>query len=302
MPVRKKKKVKPVWANIALIAVFLVGIGLLLYPYISDYMNSLHSSRVITDYTVSLENVTAQDLTEWENAAKRYNAVLSANRDRFHPTEESHAEYMSLLDPNKSGLMSILSIPKINVNLPVFHTTESSVLQRYAGHMEGSSLPVGGAGTHTVLSGHRGLPSAVLFSDLDALKVGDQFTLRTLNEILTYEVDQIIITKPNEADAYLEIEEGKDYCTLFTCHPYGVNTERLLVRGYRVATEHVDSSYVAADATTIDPVLLLPLFAVPLLLILLVVLLVFRNRRKRQSKIRKEARQLLRQKADEKQT
>ena len=224
-------------STIFLVAVFLAGVSLLLYPTLSDYWNSLHQTRAIGAYEDTLSKMTQKDYTAYFEAADAYNAALAglafplaeyqslSERPELSPYEE-------LLDVNGAGIMGYIDIDAIGVELPVYHGTDPSVLNIAVGHLQGSSLPVGGESTHCVLSAHRGLPSARLFTDLDRLKEGDTFTLSVLNRLLTYEIDQILIVKPEEVDA-LAIEPGQDLCTLVTCTPYGINSHRLLVRGIR---------------------------------------------------------------------
>ena len=267
-------------STILLILIFLIGLSLLLYPTVSDYWNSLHQSRAIAEYAEQVANLD-DDLYEglWA-AAQRYNETLLDKADRYDMTEEERAEYESLLNVSGNGIIGYIEIPMIQCSLPIYHGTEESVLQIAVGHIEGSSLPTGGAGTHCVLSGHRGLPSAKLFTDLDKLREGDTFLLRVLDEILTYEVDQILIVEPQDTAA-LEIAEGEDYCTLVTCTPYGINTHRLLVRGHRIDNiEGVKTVRVTADAVQLEPMLVAPVVAIPMLLILLILLLLPRRRKK----------------------
>lgn len=267
-------------STILLILIFLIGLSLLLYPTVSDYWNSLHQSRAIAEYAEQVANLD-DDLYEglWADA-QRYNETLLDKADRYDMTEEERAEYESLLNVSGNGIIGYIEIPMIQCSLPIYHGTEESVLQIAVGHIEGSSLPTGGAGTHCVLSGHRGLPSAKLFTDLDKLREGDTFLLRVLDEILTYEVDQILIVEPQDTAA-LEIAEGEDYCTLVTCTPYGINTHRLLVRGHRIDNiEGVKTVRVTADAVQLEPMLVAPVVAIPMLLILLILLLLPRRRKK----------------------
>lgn len=267
-------------STIILILVFLVGLSLLLYPSVSDYWNSLHQSRAIAEYA---EQVAALDNSMYDalwEAARSYNAVLPGKTDRYEMSDEERAEYESLLNVSGNGILGYIEIPLIGCSLPIYHGTEESVLQIAVGHIEGSSLPTGGAGTHCVLSGHRGLPSAKLFTNLDKLTEGDTFMLRILDETLTYEVDQILIVLPYEMDA-LEIDPEADYCTLVTCTPYGINSHRLLVRGHRVENqEEAKTVRVTADAIQIEPLLVAPLVAAPMLMLLLIALLVSTRRRK----------------------
>jgi len=266
--------------NLLLAAAFLAGLSLLLYPTVSDYWNSFHQTRAIATYA---ENVAALDNASYDaiwDAARQYNRNLCSRSNSFLLSEEQKAEYESLLDISGQGVMGYIEIPEIDVSLPIYHGTEDPVLQVAVGHLEWTSLPVGGESTHCVLSGHRGLPSAKLFTDLDKLREGDTFLLRVLDEILTYEVDQILIVEPQDTAA-LEIAEGEDYCTLVTCTPYGINTHRLLVRGHRIDNiEGVKTVRVTADAVQLEPMLVAPVVAIPMLLILLILLLLPRRRKK----------------------
>ena len=272
-------------ATILLVAVFLVGVCLLLYPTVSDYWNSLHQTRAIGAYEDTLAAMTQEDYSGLFAQADDYNAAL---RTLGYPLTEYKTlaerpeltEYSRLLDVNGTGVMGYIDIPKIGVELPIYHGVDASVLNIAAGHLEGTSLPVGGEGTHCVLSAHRGLPSARLFTDLDRLAVGDTFTITTLNRLLTYEVDRVLIVEPEQVDT-LAIEDGEDYCTLLTCTPYGINTQRLLVRGRRIENAvKKPAIYVPADMVQIDPFVVTPAVAAPMLLILLVVLMIrYRKRR-----------------------
>lgn len=266
-------------ATRVLLAAFGIGLALLLYPTVSDYWNSLHQSRAIAGYAEAVAEIDDGVYAEIWQAAQRYNETLLRNEDRLQPTEEETVLYNSLLDAAGNGIMGYIEVPAIGVSLPIYHGTDEAVLQIAIGHIEGTSLPVGGADTHCVVSGHRGLPSAKLFTDLDKLEVGDSFQLRVLDEVLTYEVDQIHIVEPHEVDL-LEIEPGQDLCTLVTCTPYGINSHRLLVRGYRVETQEAAAAIrVTVDAMQIDPILVAPAVALPMLAVLLVWMLV-RTRRK----------------------
>ena len=256
-----------------LILVLLAGLSLLLYPSVSDYWNSFHQTQAIASYA---ENVATMDQARydalWEDA-KAYNASLLGRSNAYLLSEAQRAQYEELLDVSGLGVMGYIEIPSIGCSLPIYHGTEESVLQIAVGHLDWTSLPVGGASTHCVLSGHRGLPSAKLFTNLDKLVEGDVFMLRVLDEVLTYEVDQILIVEPQEVAA-LQIVEGKDYCTLVTCTPYGVNTHRLLVRGHRIENiEEAKAVRITADAIQIEPLLVAPIVAIPMLLLLLILLL-----------------------------
>lgn len=265
-----------------LVLVFLTGLSLLLYPTISDYWNSLHQSQAIATYAEAVAELDDVSYDQLLADARAYNEGLVGNGNRYRPSEEETALYESLLNISGNGVMGYVEIPSIEVSLPVYHGTGDAVLQIAIGHIEGTSLPVGGKGTHCVISGHRGLPSARLFTDLDQLAEGDIFMMKVLDEVLTYEIDQIRIIEPYEVE-FLEIEEGEDLCTLMTCTPYGVNSHRLLVRGHRI--ENLEESAelrVTADAVQIEPVLIAPLAAVPMLLVLLIWLLI--STRKREKK------------------
>lgn len=267
-------------STIILILVFLVGLSLLLYPTVSDYWNSLHQSRAIAEYAEQVAVLDNDAYGELWQAARRYNETLLEKPNRFILTEEEQKEYESLLNVTENGIIGYIEIPSIDCSLPIYHGTEEAVLQIAVGHIEGSSLPTGGTGTHCVISGHRGLPSAKLFTDLDKLSNGDTFVLSVLDETLTYEVDQTLIVEPDELSA-LEIDPEQDYCTLVTCTPYGINTHRLLVRGHRVENQAESQSIrVTADAIQIEPVVVAPLVAIPLLLLLLIALLVATRKKK----------------------
>ncbi len=261
-------------STLLLLLVLLVGVSLLLYPTVSDYYNSFHRSRAIATYVQQVDVLDEDLYTEDWQAAIAYNQTLPGKRNRFYMSDEEREAYDKLLDVTGLGIIGYIEIPTIDVSLPIYHGTSEGVLQIAIGHIEGSSLPTGGPGTHSAFSGHRGLPSAKLFTRLDEMAVGDLFTLRVLDEVMTYEVDQITIVEPYDVSG-LDIEEGADLCTLVTCTPYGVNTHRLLVRGHRVENpEQAVAIRVVADATQIDPLLVAPVVAAPILLILLVVLMV----------------------------
>lgn len=274
--------------NILLVIIFLIGLSLLLYPTFSDYWNSFHQSRVITSYSETVAQLDNEQYDKILESAIEYNRSLRQKTGTLALTEKELEEYNRQLNIGGDGVMGYIEIPSIDVHLPVYHGTEESVLQVAVGHIEGTSLPTGGIGTHTVLSGHRGLPSAKLFTDLDELVVGDTFILHILDEMLTYEVDQILIVEPQEIDE-LMIDSEKDLCTLVTCTPYGINSHRLLVRGHRVENEEeVQELRVAADAMRIEPVVVAPLIAVPVLLILILWIMVKSWKSKNKKKKKKE--------------
>ena len=274
----KKKKGK--FISILLVLLLLVGLSLLLYPYVSNYWNSLHQTRAIAAYAEAVAKLDKDQYTEILSAAQAYNASL-LGRDNTQPLDgDRKEEYERLLDVSGLGIMGYIEIPCIDCSLPIYRGADESVLQVAVGHMEWSSLPVGGESTHCVLSGHRGLPSAKLFTNLDKLQPGDTFILRVLDETLTYEVDQILIVEPQETGS-LRIEEGKDYCTLVTCTPYGINTHRLLVRGHRVDNiEEANTVRVTADAIQIEPLIVAPIVAIPISLLLLFSLLPKQSKKK----------------------
>lgn len=260
-------------SNFILIVVFFVGLSLLLYPSLSDYWNSFHQSKAIAHYAEEIANMDKETYERMWSEAIVYNQSLAERTNGYLLSEEQEELYKELLNVDGNGIMGYIEIPQIDCSLPIYHGTDEAVLQVAVGHLEWSSLPVGGESSHCVISGHRGLPSAKLFSDLDELIVGDTFTLRILDEILTYEVDKISIVEPQDTDE-LQIMEGEDYCTLVTCTPYGINTHRLLVRGHRVENaEQATLVRVTADAIQIEPLIVAPIVAIPILLLLLFALL-----------------------------
>lgn len=263
------------WSTAILVVILAVGLILLSYPTVSDYWNSFHQSRAIASYAEAVAEIDENEYEKiWENA-RQYNAQMPDEKKRWSLNDDQRQDYERQLNIGGTGVMGYIEIPSIQVSLPIYHGTSEGVLQIAVGHIEGSSLPVGGMGTHCVLSGHRGLPSARLFTDLNKVEEGDRFFLRVLDETLTYEVDQIHIVEPNDLH-YLEIEKGQDLCTLVTCTPYGINSHRLLVRGHRVANDKDDSGSdirVTADAIQIDPLLVTPVLAIPMLLVGLFLLL-----------------------------
>ena len=269
-------------STIILILIFLVGLSVMLYPTVSDYINQKNQSRAVASYSEEVENLSDVDYQAYFDAADDYNRRLAETPDAFYRPDEVSG-YTDTLDVSGTGIMGYITIPKIGVELPIYHGTSDGVLQVAAGHLEGSSLPVGGAGTHAVISAHRGLPSAKLFTNLDELEVGDTFTITVLDRVLTYEVDQVSIVLPTETDL-LQPVEGKDYVTLMTCTPYGINTHRLLVRGKRIENaENQKHIRVTADALRIEPIIVAPALAVPMLLVMLVVMLAVPHLRKRKN-------------------
>lgn len=266
-------------AYIILVLVFFVGLGVMLYPTISDYVNSKVQSKAIVDYEATLSQMTEKDYTEIFQKADEYNAALRSMDYPFMYYDRLDG-YMDMLRVDSSGIMGYVGIDKIKVELPIYHGTSDTVLNSAAGHLEGSSLPVGGESTHCVISAHRGLPSAKLFTNLDKLEPGDTFTVTVLDRVLTYEVFQVLIVEPSEVSA-LYVMDGEDLCTLVTCTPYGINTHRLLVQGRRIETEAPKPVvYVPNDAFRIDPLIVAPAVAAPMLLVLLISLFVQSGRKK----------------------
>ena len=277
------KKNKNRITTLLLALVFLAGLSLLLYPTVSDYWNSFHASRAVAAYAQEVADLIGEEYDRLLAAARDYNARVPERSNTFALTEAEQEEYQSLLNMDGTGIMGYIEIPNIKLSLPIYPGTEESVLQIAVGHLDWSALPVGGEGTHCVLSGHRGLPSAKLFTNLDQLREGDTFTLRVLDEVLCYEVDQIRVVEPQDTAALLP-EPGQDLCTLVTCTPYGVNTHRLLVRGHRIETpDSADAIRVTSDAMQIEPILVAPAVGVPLALLAVAALLLSDRRRKRKN-------------------
>lgn len=269
---KEKKKRGPSISTIILVLILAVGVGIFLYPSVSDWWNSMHATRAISGYVTAVEDMSAQERENMLQAARVYNDSL-ANGVDFDLSEEEYAEYENLLNIGGTGIMGYVQISAIGVNLPVYHSVDEGVLQIAVGHIPGSSLPVGGDRVHSVLSGHRGLPSARLFSDLDQMQEGDVFTVTVLDETITYMVDQIRIVLPEETDE-LAIQDGKDYCTLVTCTPYGINTHRMLVRGRRI--ENIEGDVViVAEAVRIPNYVVIPAVGIPLLFLVLAAMLLY---------------------------
>ena len=270
--------------SIAILIMFIVGLSVLLYPAISDYLNSKHASKVISEYNDKLSVSSEEEIEAVFKKAEDYNKRLHDSPSAFfEPSLVSG--YKDTLDITGTGIMGYIDIDRINVELPIYHGISKELLQVGVGHLTGTSLPVGGESTHCVLSGHRGLPSAKLFTDLDELEIGDTFTITILDRRFTYEVDQIKTVLPEEFDD-LRIADGKDYCTLLTCTPYGINTHRLLVRGVR--TENTEEKkigvFVKNEAFRIDPLIVAPIAAVPLLIITFTLIFISDKRQKKKTK------------------
>ena len=254
----------------------LAGVFLLLYPSVSNYWNSFHQTRAISEYSEAVSTMDKDEQKEIIESARAYNEKLAETGILWNMTEAQRAEYNKELSIDGSEVMAVVSIPKFHIRCPIYHGTDETVLQIAVGHIEGSSLPVGGKDTHTIISGHRGLPSARLFTDIDKIKEGDTWTINVLNETLTYECDQIRIVLPDDLSG-LRIEEGRDLCTLVTCTPYGINTHRLLVRGHRIPNAN-GSAEITADAIQVEPVFVALFLAIPVLILLIIVLLISTRR------------------------
>ena len=249
---KKKSKINSI-INFILVLIFLAGLSLLLYPTFSEYWNSFRQSRAISSYNEQIAGMDEVIYNEAWKSARAYNKSILDRKNVYVLSDEENEDYNNQLKLTSNNVMAYVEIPKIKCSLPIYHGTSEGVLQTAIGHLEWTSLPVGGESTHCVLSGHRGLPSAKLFTDLDKLEIGDQFYIRVLNEVLNYEVDQVKVVLPEETKD-LHIVEGEDYCTLFTCTPYAVNTHRLLVRGHRVeAAETGDEEGNTTVVPVVDP-------------------------------------------------
>ena len=268
--------------TLLLFGIMTIGILLIGYPSFSDYWNSFHQTKTVMTYAQSIADMNTEEYKKILESAHEYNAGLAERGINWSFTGEERAAYYNELRIDKDGVMGYITIQKINVMLPIYHGTDDKVLLTSIGHLEQSSLPVGGKGSHCLLSGHRGLPSARLFTDIDQLKETDTFTITVLNETLTYEVDHIWIVEPNDV-THLNIEDGQDYCTLITCTPYGINSHRLLVRGHRINNLNGDAK-VVADAIQIKPVYIAPFLAVPMLFFLLIYVLITTSVRIRNKK------------------
>lgn len=279
----KKKKKKDFLTTILLIVILVVGLGIMLYPTVSNWWNQQLQNRAIANYYEDVNNLSETDYEDILNTAYDYNSRLSGLS--FPLLEYDYITgYDEALNISGNGIMGYIDIPQINVHLPIYHGTEDKVLNKGVGHLEGTSLPVGGESTHAVLSAHRGLPSAKLFSDLDKIVVGDEFTITILNEVYTYEVEEIFTVLPDQSE-YLEVIPGKEYVTLMTCTPYGINTHRLLVRAHRIDTVEEHIVKVTSDGTQVDPMLVIPIVMVPLLLIMFIAWSVSGRRKRKKAKV-----------------
>ncbi len=280
---KETKKRKSSISTIVLVAIFFIGLCILLYPTISDFWNEKRQSQAVMNYDDLIVNLTPADYSEYFKKANDYNRKLSLISSPFIGHRNLKDEYYSTLDVNGNGMMGYITIEKIKVQLPIYHGTSDQVLNSAVGHVEGSSIPVGGEGTHSVLSAHRGLPSAKLFTNLDKLTVGDIFTIRILDKTLTYQVDQVLIVLPDKIDDLYAVP-GEDLCTLVTCTPYGINTHRMLVRGTRIENiEEEKKINVSTEAYRIDPLIVTPAVAAPMLGILLIFLVVRSSKEKKEN-------------------
>lgn len=278
--------------GLILAVILIAGASLLAYPTVSNYWNQFHQTRAVMNYVEAVDHLNEDEYDEVLSSAYAYNRRLAETGFDWEPDAEQLADYDNQLNIEENGIMGYVNVPKINIMLPVYHGIDEAVLQTAIGHLEASSLPVGcesyshesrevedpAEGSHCLVSGHRGLPSAKLFTDLDRLVEGDQFSLTVLNETMTYEIDQIRIVEPTDLSD-LQLELGQDYCTLITCTPYGINTHRLLVRGHRVENSF-DEANIKPEAVRLEPVLVAPLVAAPILLILLIMLLIITGKKK----------------------
>lgn len=278
-------KIKKYLPNVIVAIVLIVGIGLLVYPTISDCINELHSSKAIGSYVEKTKDLSKEEKEELLKEAREYNETLVGQTNRYYLNEEQKNRYNHILDVTKTGIMAYIEIPKLNVYMPIYHGTDEGVLQIATGHIPGSSFPVGGESTHSLISGHRGLPSAKLFTDIDQLKDGDLFFIYVFDEVLAYRVNQIKTVLPDEVET-LEIEKGKDYVTLITCTPYGVNSHRLIVRGERTVYKKTEPKIedvikktnmkyivMAAAGTLLTPI------------IIIFLILVYRMKRRKRGKL-----------------
>jgi len=273
-----KKKKKFSVGNLILVLIILVGLSVMLYPTVSDWWNSFHQSQAINSYKVAIEEMSQEEFDRIWQQAEDYNTALKKLGTPLSSFEELEKEYNDALNVSGNGMIGYIDIPSIDVSLPVYHGTSDAVLNVAAGHLEGSTLPIGGETTHAVISAHRGLPSAKLFTDLDDLVEGDTFTLTILNQTLMYVVDQIMIVEPDQMEA-LSIIQGQDYVTLMTCTPYGINTHRLFVRGHRIETEE-ENRIVVSEARKIEPVVVAVVVGTPILIFVLLSLIIHYSKKK----------------------
>ncbi|WFM81747.1 class C sortase [Streptococcus ruminicola] len=270
------RKFKENFATAILISLLLVGLSLVLYPTVSDYWNSFHQSKAVASYLEDVEDMEESKKDSLREEARVYNEKLPQNvTPSLQVSGYDKALYNETFKVSKSGIMAYIEIPKLNTTLPIYHGTDETVLQVAIGHIPGTSFPIGGKGSHAVVSGHRGLPSARLFTDIDHLVEGDIFLIQVLDETLTYQVDQILTVLPQEVSA-LRVDPDQDYVTLTTCTPYGINTHRLLVRGHRVANLKGDVR-VVSEASQVEVLLIAPFIAILIFVVILLVIVVYRK-------------------------
>jgi len=263
--------------NIILALVFIIGLCIFLYPSVSDLINSWLQSQEISKYEHLVSELSYEEYDKLILDAREYNQTLIGNNLTQNVEKTQKERYEKLLSLDRTGIMGYLYISKINVRLPIYHGTDEATLQIGIGHLEGSSLPVDSETQHVIISGHTGLPSSKLLTDLVELEVGDEFKIDVLNQRYTYEVDQILVVEPNETDS-LELVEGKQYATIITCTPYGVNTHRLLVRGF--LKEDIVDADISGDAVVLDSNMLIPIISIPLIIILFIIMINIRRKRK----------------------
>ncbi|SFC26107.1 class C sortase [Streptococcus equinus] len=272
------KKFKENFLTNILVFILIIGLSLLLYPTVSDYWNSFHQSEAVAGYVQNVQDMSQDKKDKMLADAKAYNQnLVKGVMPDLNLSNAEKSAYNKNLDVTGTGIMAYVEIPKINTTLPIYHGTDDAVLQVAVGHIPGTSLPVGGKGTHAVISGHRGLPSAKLFTDIDRLVDGDTFMIQVLDETLTYEVDQILTVLPDDVSA-LAIDPNQDYVTLVTCTPYGVNSHRLLVRGHRIPNK-IKNARVISEASRVEPLLVAPILAIFIFILLLLVITVYRKLR-----------------------
>lgn len=262
----KKRK-----TTIIMIIFFFIGLLTLFYPTLSNYYNEKKQSRMISNYENILNSTNTINFDELKEKAINYNKELNKLKEPLFNYDNLN-NYYDLLNINKDGMMGYLTIDKIKVELPIYHGTSNEVLNSSVGHLEGTSLPIGGPSTHSVLSAHRGLPSAKLFTNLDKLEIGDTFKIAILDEVLNYQIDKIMIVKPNNRNN-IKIEENKDYVTLLTCTPYGINTHRLLVRGTRIENTK-KTTYITTEGFKINNLIVVPILTIPIIILLLIITII----------------------------
>lgn len=277
-----KNKLKKNLPNLILAVFFIIGLCIFLYPSVSDFVNEWAQNWEVSQYESKVSELSYDIYDNLISEAQEYNKSLVGKNLLFNNENLENTNYKNILSVENSGIIGYLKIPKINVRLPIYHGTDASILQIGVGHLEGTSFPVSGESVHAVLSGHTGLPSSKLLTDLVELEVGDTFSIVILNQIYTYEVDQILVVEPDETDA-LEIIEGKQYATIVTCTPYGVNTHRLLVRGALI--QNVINADIASEATVVDSTIIIPIIAIPLIIILFIIMINIRNKKNKRKEI-----------------